>query len=61
LDEIFVEVISVVHKRWLNMKRDDPSVNLMQFNDALRRGFDANSDFWEHTCKDLGELKICGP
>ncbi|CAE7217956.1 elmoB [Symbiodinium natans] len=58
LDEVFVEVLLVVHRHWLEMNRNGEKVTLMDFPKALRRGFDANSTFFERPCDSLGDLRM---
>eukprot|EP00929_Paragymnodinium_shiwhaense_P087288 TRINITY_DN47518_c0_g1_i1.p1 TRINITY_DN47518_c0_g1~~TRINITY_DN47518_c0_g1_i1.p1 ORF type:complete len:287 (+),score=48.28 TRINITY_DN47518_c0_g1_i1:85-945(+) len=61
LDEVFVEVMTVVHKAWLDMKKvgsGSATVTLLDFPKALQIGFDANARFWQHPCRDLDELSI---
>ncbi|OLP95998.1 ELMO domain-containing protein 2 [Symbiodinium microadriaticum] len=58
LDEVFVEVLSVVHNHWLELSRNGEKITLMDFPRALRRGFDANSKFFDRPCDSLGDLKM---
>lgn len=59
LNELFHEVMSFVHKAWMDMvAAGKGSMTLMDFPKALRKGFDVNSAFWENPCDNLDSLKL---
>eukprot|EP00931_Biecheleriopsis_adriatica_P041414 TRINITY_DN23671_c0_g1_i1.p1 TRINITY_DN23671_c0_g1~~TRINITY_DN23671_c0_g1_i1.p1 ORF type:complete len:272 (+),score=57.15 TRINITY_DN23671_c0_g1_i1:184-999(+) len=58
LNEVFVEVLGIVHSAWMDMVRSGSRVTLMDFPKALQKGFDANAAFWGQPCDSLGDLKM---
>eukprot|EP00437_Effrenium_voratum_P024323 CAMPEP_0181412634 /NCGR_PEP_ID=MMETSP1110-20121109/8530_1 /TAXON_ID=174948 /ORGANISM="Symbiodinium sp., Strain CCMP421" /LENGTH=265 /DNA_ID=CAMNT_0023535367 /DNA_START=41 /DNA_END=838 /DNA_ORIENTATION=- len=58
LNEVFYEVLGVVHKAWLQLNQNGEKVTLLDFHKALRRGYEANSSFWQRPCDSLGDLKM---
>mmetsp|Transcript_29246 Transcript_29246/g.80129 ORF Transcript_29246/g.80129 Transcript_29246/m.80129 type:complete len:273 (+) Transcript_29246:96-914(+) len=59
MDELFVEVMSHVHRSWVQLATSAGGATLFDFPKALRSGFDANAAFWRRPCRDLGALKLC--
>eukprot|EP00434_Breviolum_minutum_P033727 symbB.v1.2.029845.t1/scaffold3309.1/size59309/2 len=58
LNEVFVELLGVVHRDWMRMSCSGAKISLIDFPKALRKGFDVNSSFWERPCDSLGDLKM---
>lgn len=59
LDELFIQSLTVVHHKWLEMtEKPGSKVNIMQFPEALETALEANVTFWNAPCDRLADLRL---